>query len=138
MNFPRDILDLSDHNLITVTLNIFYDSVRSFSNKFKTFTFNRNDPVNCAKFKEKVEAALLNTAPNCIEDLNVILTDSENSTLKCTIRKRMETEEESNEPKWITKEIKKGISKKRSLRKQHRNQSDVAIKTEIQKELYRN
>ena len=116
-----EILNISDHNMIQIELkcnrsnNTFSDNKKiSFNSKSEKAIGNY---INCVRNHLSQCDPLLE-----IDKLNDIIREAEKSCLSVTIKKKISNEK--TEAVWITKEIKKEISKKRVINKLRRKEKD--------------
>ena len=126
-----DIIDISDHCLITIQININRNNIKS-TNKKTCIIFNKKSDNAIEKFTEYVSQKMENSdQPMNIELLNNIISEAEENTLKVKLFKNIKNNEKI-EPMWVTKNMKKEIAVKRIINKKRRKTTNgfTALKTE--------
>lgn len=105
----QEKLDLSDHNLITVTMKRKDKGVNvSKTGKWEEYEYFKTDKDSLKLYKQEVERRLENKHSVSIETLNKILWEEANKTLKKNKIKVKGGGQQIEQP-WITDEIKKSI-----------------------------
>jgi len=118
-------LDISDHKLITVKLNI-----ENQNKKAKWKWIERNylstNPNHLELFRESVDRKLDIVKPCNMTDVGNLIQSTANETLVRTYRKRVNygKEETQMEKPWFTEEIRNEIKYRKNLNREKRNEKD--------------
>ncbi|MEL6646065.1 MAG: endonuclease/exonuclease/phosphatase family protein, partial [Pseudomonadota bacterium] len=116
----KEECDISDHNLITITLDVKYDNGKKFNNKkWKEITYIKDDADSIIKYINEIENKITDQINN-IEKFNKILKEASDKHLKKTYKRRINKENKIEQP-WITEEIRQGIKKRKEWNRKQRN-----------------
>ena len=132
----KDEIDISDHHLITVTLN-FENNNNKFNKKQYTITeYYTNDIEALIRFKNEVEERWTRTKVNNIKEMDESLVECANIILKRLHKRRVGTENDEKvlEKPWFTEEIRSEIKKKRDLNRKKRNCKNIEEKEILTRE----
>ena len=119
----KDVLDISDHHLVTFSLNI-ENKNNNFNKKQYEITEYYTFKIEALKeFIEEVEKRWKIHKINNIEEMDISLKECADAILKRIYKKRIGTEndEKVSEKPWFTEEIRAEIKKKRDLNRRKRN-----------------
>ena len=115
----QETFDLSDHNMLEI-----YFKGNNNSNwkklKGREHCYWKLDNQSLDKFTEEVKKQIHHTDTVKIEEINAIMKNSADKTLKKNIIRREKDGEQ--EPPWITKEIKESIKLRRETNRKRRNE----------------
>ena len=127
--------DLTDHNLIEVRLRREGQRRNNTKNQWLTREYYKTDEDTLSKFKKNVEEHLEGKIITNIEELNKILRDKAEETLRVKYKRKLIQvgEKEKEEAPWVTEEIRKGISNRKLYNRLRRN-----ARTEEDKHRYEN
>ncbi len=118
----QEITDLSDHNLITVNLNIGGGN-ESYGNKaeWKTTEYYRTDEESLKKYTLALETQILNKNISNITDFNKLVKEVADSSLKKKYKRKTKQDQKLHEPPWMTHEIRTNIKKRKEYNRKKRN-----------------
>lgn len=117
----RELLDISDHNLLTVTLKIQTGSVNFRKGKVTRKPYLKTDEDSLEKFSVELEKRLVMREVENMEDLNGLMKEVAEKTLKGVYQRRVNEKYSIKEPPWITKEIREEIKKRKDINRKKRN-----------------
>ena len=121
----KSIYDLSDHNLIRINLKVKQRNTNSFKKaKWVENEYYKTDEASLSTFVNGVEEKLKSTSPLCnkITQFNQILTESADSTLKATYRRKKQNKKGGHiEPPWMNNDIRNGIKERKRFNRLKRN-----------------
>ena len=113
----KKYFDLSDHNLIEVTLNKKDKNTNiTRRERWETHEYYKTDKDSLEKFRKEVEENLKGIQDICIEELNAVLLNTANKILKRKYKKKIKGEgaDQVEEQPWITEEIRQCIKKRKA------------------------
>ena len=120
----REIINTSDHNLMTITIRITRKS-NTGRIKEEQKEVMRMSESNKIKFTHKVKQQInQSNEVTEINTLNNIIKEVADNTLMVTINRKITDEDKKLEPIWISKDIKKQISKRREINKRRRRETN--------------
>ena len=116
------IINFSDHNLITLELNLRGgDLIRYRKGKWEKGEFLKKDPASMGKMIQELKEVWVRGMgyENMWKDLLIV----QDKVLKSTFRKRVGDSKEGKveEAEWVTQEIRDGITTRRRLKRNQRN-----------------
>ena len=118
----KQVIEWSDHNLIEIKLR--YKSTKA-KKETQIITFSKRDEKDVGKFVDQVEEEVGRMENVDMESLNSVIKKAQETHLKVTIERK---KEKRVRPKWFTRDIEKGIAKRRAMNKKHRNEFNPRIK----------
>ena len=122
----KQYFDLSDHNLIEVTLER-KDKITKTAEKerWETHEYYKTDKDSLEKYRKEVEKNLKYKQDISIEGLNAVLRDTANKILKRKYKKKIkgEGEDRREEQPWITEDIRQSIKLRKEYNRAKRNAS---------------
>ena len=115
--------DLSDHNLIEVTLKLRVNNPKKMKNKWLETVYYKKDEESLKSYKSEVEDRLKDKGFLRMKDLNRTMKEVADSKLKRVYRRKVIKREQTHEaePPWITEEIRQGIKQRKKCNKEKRN-----------------
>ena len=115
--------DLSDHNLIEVTLKLRVDNPKIMKNKWLETVYYKKDEESLKSYKSEVEDRLKDKGFLTMKDLNRTMKEVADSKLKRVYRRKVIKREQTHEaePPWITEEIRQGIKQRKKCNREKRN-----------------
>ena len=119
----KDIFDLSDHNMIRVSIKIKACTTKFQDNLLEETEYYKFDEESLCKYVTELEKATLLDKPNNISSFNKLIKEAADKTLKAKYRRRKNKEETEVEPPWINEDIRKGIKLRQKFNRQKRNAS---------------
>ena len=113
----QEIINLSDHNLITVNLNISGAS-ESHGKKaeWRITEYHKTDEESLKKYTLEVETRNISS----ITDFNTIVKDVTDANLKGIYRRKTQQRQDLHEPPWITDEIRVNSKKRKEYNRNKR------------------
>ena len=121
-----DVINFSDHNLITLELKLRGgDLVKYSKGKWETGTFLKKDPDSIRKLTQELDRVWVKGMG--YEDMWKNLMVAQDKILKSNFRKRIgdSKEGEVEEAEWVTQEIRDGIAERRRLKRKQRNSKGI-------------
>ena len=118
----KDVFDLSDHNLITLKLQLPANRSKDLKKGEKiTVEYYKTEEVALNVFSEEVGKRIQENSINGIKSLNSMMKDVANEKLKARYTRKMAISgKEVKEPPWINEEIRMEIKKRKSLNREKR------------------
>ena len=130
----RELLDISDHNVLTVTLRIQKESLNFTRGKDIQKLYYRTDEESLEHFTVEIQRRLKIEDIQCFEQLNKVIREVADDLLKAVYRRRYDKKEEKIEQPWITKEIQEAIKKRKELNRKKRNEQSYRERDRLNKE----
>ena len=128
-------MDISDHNLITVNLEMQKLKPNNYTQPGENIKFYKINDVTKKFFLDDVKSSFINNGDGMvIGDIQDIIIDSANKNLQVEIV-RKENLNKKKEPIWFSYDIKKEISIKRDINKLNRKSKNIKEKQTLTKEL---
>ena len=118
----QEVINFSDHNLITIKLNLKMSKANSFKgNKWERITYYKKDEKSIEELCEEIKQRWSKGVS--LERLWETLQSAQDKILKKTARFRVGEKmgERVIEPEWITQEIRVGIAERKRLKRLERN-----------------
>ena len=130
----QDIIDISDHNLIEIQIEVKQNKNYS-SKEWITREFYKTDNDSLNKFQLELEENFAREAVKDIHDLEKRIVDTADKVLKGKYRRknRSSTQEKQEEPVWFTEEIRREIKGRKRYNRLRRNARKEGNKTEEEK-----
>ena len=120
----RDVLQISDHNLITVE----FDGRRKNNYRFKNskmegVNYYRKDRETLESFGDEVERLWRNRDINSIEEMTVSMIEVADVLLKKEYKRKISGEGKWHkvEAPWMNEEIRRGIKERKNINRKRRN-----------------
>ena len=113
----REELDLSDHNLIVLNLECNTKYMRKIYRNI-IIIYNKKSEKDILEYVREVESKL-DMDKLSIEDMNEVIRNAKDKCLKVEYRRKVR-EDGVKEPKWMNRDIKKSIAKRRVINKKRR------------------
>lgn len=131
----KDIMDLSDHNLITVTLEIrMYNGNRYRGKEWEEIVYFSRKETDLDEFTKTIEGNLREQGIRQIEDMNKLMSKVKEDTLARKYKRKIEKENKIIEPPWMNREIRNGIKERKELNRRKRNEKNPSIKDRLEGE----
>lgn len=114
----REILDISDHCMIEVKMNIAREKTEKWREWKETYYYSTKEQ-KMDKYRKEIEERLHEITEPSMKQLNKIIKVAADKHLKSKSRRKI-NEEGVEEPLWMNEEIRKGIRERRRRNKEHR------------------
>ena len=116
----QSITDISDNNIITVTMKINKANVNFRKSKITIREYMKTDEKSLQKFSAEMKKQLPKKQIKRFEELNQMMKEAADKTLKAVYKRRVLDMERIKEPPWITEEIREEIKKRKELNRKRR------------------
>ena len=118
----REILDISDHNVLTTVLKVRSSNVDfKKGDKMITKTYFKTDEKSLEIFAVVMQEKLSMKEVKSFEELNELMKEVADTTLKAIYQRRESKKHQVTEQPWITDQIRREIKKRRELNRRRRN-----------------
>ena len=121
----REVLDLSDHNLIEIKINITRNKTNSITRQVSADHYYFSTKTeHLETFRAEMESTLTTNEITGMKQLNDVMETVAEFTLKRKYKKRPIVDKNNKQPKekpWFSEEIKKGIQKRKERNRKWRN-----------------
>ena len=121
----RERVDISDHCIIEIELNIQKRAEKMEGWKEKTYYSMNNDKM--IRYKREVEEKITETEDITMVKINKIIEKAAEEHLKTRYRKKVDSEGRE-EPPWMNEDIRREIAKRRRMNKEHRKIQEIESK----------
>ena len=133
----KDVIHISDHNLISIELKARQKCGNGFSKKkWREEECYRKDESALKEFGDEIEKEWKSNGVVSVEEMTISMLEVADRTLKKIIRRRIsdEGEWERIESVWMNDEIREGINERRRINRLMRNCTDPVEKDSLAKQ----
>ena len=117
----RELLDISDHNMITITFKIPTDGFSFRKGKEVKKTYYKVDEQSLWQFVKEMERRLEMKKIEQFEELNEAVKEVADQTLRATYCRKLNNNKDIKEQPWISPEIREAIKKRKEINRKRRN-----------------
>ena len=135
----KDVIDISDHNLISIEFKARQKSGNNFNKKkWREEECYKKDDSALKEFGDKIEKEWKSKGVESVEEMTISMLEVADRTLKKIIRKRISNEGtwERIESVWMNDEIREAINERRKINRQMRNCKNPEEKKRLAKLYY--
>ena len=130
----REILRCSDHNLISIGMNIKTGgNHKKRDTRWVEGTYYRKDEMALAEFREEMTRKWSEKETGTVDEMIEEIIEGADKILAKKFRRRV-GEEKAAEKKWMTREIIEAIKKRRKINRKRRNCTDEGKRKELEAE----
>ena len=127
----REILDISDHNVLTLELKIKTENTNFRKREVVRVKYIKTDQESLEKFAVEMQRRLQTKDAETFEELNKKIEEVSESTLKAVYQRRVNQKHSVTEQPWITVQIREEIKKRKELNRKKRNEENQREKSLI-------
>ena len=122
----QEIMDLSDHNLIKIRLNINTNKPIFNKDKWTETEFYKTDAESLQKYTSKLQEKLQNVRVKDMNHFNQIVKQSADETIRKVYRRKVDPQaQEIQEQPWMTTEIRTEIKLRKEINRKKRKADTV-------------
>merc|ERR1739840_41468 len=131
----QEVVDYSDHNLITVTMSMEQKKKEFKKNKWRKGKYYRKDGEVMGEYERGLKERDRDKGEMEIEEICEDMVKEAEIKLKKEFRKKIGTEgkEEIEENEWITEEIRRTIKERREINRKKRNSKEGIERTTLER-----
>merc|ERR1739840_78220 len=131
----QEVVDYSDHNLITVTMSMEQKKKEFKKNKWRKGKYYRKDGEVMGEYEKGLKERWKDKGEMEIEEICEDMVKEAEIKLKKEFRKKIGTEgkEEIEENEWITEEIRRTIKERREINRKKRNSKEGMERTTLER-----
>ena len=132
----REIMRCSDHNLISIKLNIKTGGGKTSEARWEEGEYYRKDEIALTEFREEMARKWSTKETTTVEEMIVEMIEGADKILAKKFKRRVAGvgEEKYEEKKWFNNEIREAIKKRRKLNRERRNCKDEGRRRELEDE----
>ena len=136
----RDIIDISDHNLISIEFNVRQKSGHSYNkNKWIEEEYYKKGEDALKEYGDEVENIWKNRKIESVEEMTLSMKEAADRILKKIIKKRVSEEGEWKriESVWMNEEIREAWKKRREINRKKRKSKNTEEKEKLENDYQR-
>ena len=118
----KQVIDLSDHNLVTVVFKATKKVSGFGKGKWEEVVYYSKKEQDLEKYIKWVEERIKINRVDRIEDMNSILVQARNETLTKRYKRKVTPDYEKKEQPWVNEEIRRKIKERKESNRRKRNE----------------
>ena len=129
----KEIMDISDHNLITIGLETTVSNRGSYrKGTWEEIPYFSRKKEDLNLFVNEMENKLQAKKINRIEDMNKMMDETRQDKLKRKYKRKIGQESKVKEPPWINEDIRIGIKERKELNRRKRKEKNENAQIELE------